>query len=107
MPKQQLNGPMVLATLWLQQLETMVGASGLLFHYSTHSSNIVNRNNLVVVSFTDSNGKTCNVDNQPQPAAYFTLVPALPNPTPSQPIMVLPTIPNFRDGNSPFPFPFN
>jgi hypothetical protein len=39
-----------------------------------------NRNNLVVVSFTGPNGETCNVDNQPQPAAYFTLIKGTSTP---------------------------
>jgi hypothetical protein len=88
-------------------LTATTGDDGLAVFYFTipNRPNLVNKNNLVVVSFADSNGKTCNVDNQPQPAAYFTLIPAPQNPTP-QPTVVLPTIPNFQDGNPPFTFPF-
>jgi hypothetical protein len=58
------------------------GSDGLAVFYFTipNQPNMVNKNNLVVVSFTGPNGETCNVDNQPQPAAYFTLIPA-PAPT--------------------------
>jgi hypothetical protein len=56
---------------------------------------MVNKNNLVVISFTSPNGETCNVDNQPQPAAYFTLVPG-PMPTPA-PATSHPTVPNVQD----------
>jgi len=88
-------------------LVATTGDDGLAVFYFTipNRPNIVNRNNLVVVSFTGPNGKICNIDNQPQPAAYFTLIPAPPNPTPSQPTIVLPTIPNFQDGNPPFTLP--
>lgn len=88
-------------------LAATTGDDGLVVFYFTipNRPSIVNKNNLVVVSFTDSNGKTCNVDNQPQPAAYFTLIPAPPNPTSSQPSIVLPTIPDFQGGNPPFTFP--
>ena len=86
-------------------LAATTGDDGLAVFYFTipNRPNLVNKNNLVVVSFTDPNGKTCNIDNQPQPAAYFVLIPAPPNPTP-QPIIVLPTIPNFQDGNPRWPF---
>jgi len=33
---------------------------------------MLDKNNLVIVSFTGPNGETCNVNNQPQPAAFFT-----------------------------------
>lgn len=42
---------------------------------------MVGRNNLVTVSFSGSNGQTCSVDNQHQPAAFFTLVAVSPTPT--------------------------
>ncbi|HEX3642442.1 MAG TPA: hypothetical protein VHV10_14215, partial [Ktedonobacteraceae bacterium] len=34
--------------------------------------NMLDKNNLVLVSFTGPNGESCNVNNQPQPAAFFT-----------------------------------
>jgi hypothetical protein len=61
------------------------GSDGLAVFYFTipNRPNMVNKNNLVVVSFTGPNGATCNVDNQPQPAAYFDLIPApMPTSTP-------------------------
>ncbi len=65
---------------------------GLAVFYFTipNQPNMVNRNNLVTVSFTGPNGETCNVDNQSQPAAFFTLIQGsatTPNasPTASQP----------------------
>ncbi len=42
---------------------------------------LVGKNNLVTVSFSSSDGQTCRVDNQPQPAAFFTFVAASPTPT--------------------------
>jgi hypothetical protein len=55
---------------------TMTTADGLAVFYFTipNRPNMVNRNNLVTVSFTGPNGETCNVDNQSQPAAFFTLI---------------------------------
>jgi hypothetical protein len=51
-------------------------SDGLAVFYFTipNRPTMVDRNNLVMVSFTGPNGKTCNVDNQPQPAAFFTLI---------------------------------
>lgn len=75
------------------------GNDGLVVFYFTipNRPNMVNKNNLVVVSFTGPNGETCNIDNQPQPAAYFTLIPApMPTPTPQ------PTIPSIKDIAPPF-----
>ena len=98
------------------EVET-TGSDGLVVFYFTipNQPDMVNRINLVVVSFTGPNGQTCNVNNQPQPAAYFTLIPAPPTHTP--PPVIFPTIPgidlgggNRGGGNSPpvvsFP-PFN
>jgi len=66
---------------------------------------MVNKNNLVLVSFTGPNGEACNADNQPQPAAYFTLLTAPPAPpappTPTPPPIVFPTIPDVQGGNPP------
>lgn len=83
------------------------GNDGLVVFYFTipNRANMVNKNNLVIVSFTGPNGETCNVDNHPQPAAYFTLIPApVPTPTPQ------PTMPSIRDIIPPiivFPPGFN
>jgi hypothetical protein len=44
---------------------------------------MVGKNNLVTVSFTAPNGQTCNIDNQPQPAAFFTFIGVSPTPTPT------------------------
>jgi hypothetical protein len=54
----------------------MTTTDGLAVFYFTipNRPNMVNRNNLVTVSFTGPNGETCNVDNQPQPGAFFTLI---------------------------------
>jgi hypothetical protein len=58
-------------------------SDGLAVFYFTipNQPDMVGKNNLVTVSFTAPNGQTCNVDNQPQPAAYFTLIGASPTPT--------------------------
>jgi hypothetical protein len=60
-------------------------SDGLAVFYFTipNRSDMVNRNNLVVVSFTGPNGEICNVDNQLQPAAYFTLIKGTSTPKPS------------------------
>jgi len=52
------------------------GSDGLAVFYFTipNRSGMVDKNNLVMVSFTGPNGQTCNADNQPQPAAFFTLI---------------------------------
>ena len=52
------------------------GSDGLAVFYFTipNRSDMVDKNNLVMVSFTGPNGQTCNADNQPQPAAFFTLI---------------------------------
>jgi hypothetical protein len=42
---------------------------------------MVGKNNLVTVSFSGPDGQTCRVDNQPQPAAFFTFIVASPTPT--------------------------
>jgi len=57
-------------------------SDGLAVFYFTipNRSDMVDRNNLVVVSFTGPNGETCNVDNQLQPAAYFTLIKGASTP---------------------------
>ena len=54
----------------------ITGSDGLAVFYFTipNQPNMVDKNNLVIVSFTSPNGQTCNVDNQPQPAAFFTLI---------------------------------
>ncbi len=80
-------------------------SDGLVVFYFTipNRPGMVNKNNLVTVSFTGPNGETCNVNNQPQPAAYFTLIPAPPTPTP--PPFVFPTIPNLHGITPPFSFP--
>lgn len=74
------------------------GNDGLVVFYFTipNRPDMVNKNNLVIISFTGPNGETCNVDNQPQPAAYFTLVAAPPTPKPQ------PTIPNIQGITPPF-----
>jgi hypothetical protein len=58
-------------------------SDGLAVFYFTipNQPNMIGKNNLVLVSFTAPNGQTCNVDNQPQPAAFFTLIAASPTPT--------------------------
>jgi hypothetical protein len=73
-------------------------SDGLAVFYFTipNQPDMVNRNNLVMVKFTGPNGQTCNVNNQPQPAAYFTLLPAPPTPTP--PPDIFPTIPGINLG---------
>lgn len=53
---------------------------------------MVGKNNLVTVSFSGPNGQTCHVDNQPQPAAFFTFVAASPTPTATPSTM--PTVQN-------------
>ncbi len=62
-------------------------SDGLVIFYFTipNRPDVVNKNNLVMVSFTGPNGQTCNVDNQPQPAAFFTLIngSSAPNSSPS------------------------
>lgn len=57
-------------------------SDGLAVFYFTipNRPGMVDRNNLVMVSFTGPNGETCNVDNQPQPAAFFTLINAKSTP---------------------------
>jgi hypothetical protein len=79
------------------------GSDGLAVFYFTipNRPNMVNRNSLVLVSFAGPNGEACNVDNQRQPAAYFTLIPA-PQPTPTpqstpSPLPILPTIQSIQD----------
>ncbi len=49
---------------------------GLVVFYFTipNRPGMVDKNNLVMVSFTGPGGQTCSVDNQPQPAAFFTLI---------------------------------
>ena len=58
-------------------------SDGLAVFYFTipNQPNMIGKNNLVLVSFTAPNGQTCNVDNQSQPAAFFTLIAAPPTPT--------------------------
>ena len=58
-------------------------SDGLAVFYFTipNQPNMIGKNNLVLVSFTAPNGQTCNVDNQSQPAAFFTLIAASPTPT--------------------------
>jgi hypothetical protein len=76
------------------------GSDGLAVFYFTipNRPDMVNKNNLVVVSFTGPNSETCNVDNQPQPAAYFTLIPApMPTPTSSNPQPGGPSGQNLQD----------
>jgi len=86
------------------QVATTAGDGLVVFYFTIPGRpNIVNKNNLVFVSFTGPNGETCNVDNQPQPAAYFTLIPA--PPTPTLPPDVFPTIPDLRGGGPPFTLP--
>jgi len=86
------------------QVATTAGDGLVVFYFTIPDRpDMVNKNNLVVVSFTSPNGETCNVDNQPQPAAYFTLIPAPPAPTP--PPDVFPTIPDLQGGTPPFTFP--
>lgn len=87
------------------------GDDGLVVFYFAipNRPDMVNKNNLVFVSFTGSNGETCKVDNQPQPAAYFTLIPA-PRPTPTPQPTIIPTIPSIQDIIPPiinFPPGFN
>lgn len=48
---------------------------------------MVGKNNLVTVSFSGSNGQTCSVDNQSQPAAFFTFIEVSPTPTASPSVM--------------------
>jgi len=86
---------------------TTTGGDGLAVFYFTipDRPNMVDKNNLVLVSFAGPNGETCNADNQPQPAAYFTLIAAPPTPTP--PPIVVPTILDGQGGNPPIPSPFN
>ncbi|HEX3640789.1 MAG TPA: hypothetical protein VHV10_05825 [Ktedonobacteraceae bacterium] len=88
---------------------TTTGGDGLAVFYFTvpDRPNMVNKNNLVLVSFTGPNGEACKADNQPQPAAYFTLITAPPTPTPTPPPIVFPTIPDIQGGNPPFLPPFN
>ncbi|HEY4034986.1 MAG TPA: hypothetical protein VGL94_13585 [Ktedonobacteraceae bacterium] len=58
-------------------------SDGLAVFYFTipNRPDMVGKNNLVTVSFSGPNGQACSVDNQPQPAAFFTLVVASPTPT--------------------------
>lgn len=51
---------------------------------------IIGRNNLVTVLFTASDGQTCNVDNQSQPAAFFTLIGISPTPIPTPSLVPTP-----------------
>jgi hypothetical protein len=62
---------------------TTTTSDGLAVFYFTipNQPDMVGRNNLVVVSFSAPNGQMCSVDNQPQPAAFFTLIAASPTPT--------------------------
>ena len=95
------------------------GSDGLAVFYFTipNQPDMVNKNNLVLISFAGPKGETCKVDNQHQPAAYFTLIPA-PQPTsmpqsilpPLPPLPILPTLPNGEDVTPPsidFPPDFN
>lgn len=93
-------------------------SDGLAVFYFTipNQPNMVGKNNLVMVSFSSPDGQTCRVDNQPQPAAFFTFAAASPTPTatpsaaptiPSQPVInITPpiAIPSTRNG-SPIPTP--
>src|SRR6266852_1441484 len=62
-------------------------SDGLVVFYFTipNRPDIVGKNNLVTISFTGPNGQTCNVDNQSQPGAFFTLIIASPTPTVTPP----------------------
>ena len=62
---------------------TTTAGDGLAVFYFTipNRPDMVGKNNLVTVSFSSPDGQTCRVDNQPQPAAFFTLVAASPTPT--------------------------
>jgi len=58
-------------------------SDGLVVFYFTipNRPDMVGKNNLVTISFTGPNGETCSVDNQSQPAAFFTLIVATPAAT--------------------------
>ncbi len=73
---------------------TRTTSDGLAVFYFTipNQPNMVGKNNLVMVSFSSSDGQTCRVDNQPQPAAFFTFVAASPTPTATP--SPTPTMPN-------------
>jgi hypothetical protein len=62
----------------------MTAQDGLAVFYFTipNRPDMLNKNNLVLVSFTGPNGESCNVDNQPQPAAFFTFTNGKGSSTP-------------------------
>ena len=76
-------------------------SDGLVVFYFTipNRSGIVGKNNLVTISFTGPNGETCSVDNQSQPAAFFTLVDATPTATATP--SAVPTLQNPLDITPP------
>lgn len=70
---------------------------GLVVFYFTipNRPDMVGRNNLVTISFTAPNGQTCNIDNQSQPAAFFTFIGVSPTSTATPSVM--PTTQSIRD----------
>lgn len=64
------------------QSATTTGDGLAVFYFTIpNRPDMVGKNNLVTVSFSSPDGQACRVDNQPQPAAFFTFVAASPTPT--------------------------
>ena len=79
--KPVFNGP---TEVEITQTGTTTGDGLVVFYFVIpNRPDMVGKNNLVTVSFTAPNGQTCNIDNQPQPAAFFTLIGVSPTPTPA------------------------
>jgi len=77
------------------QAGTTTGDGLVVFYFAIpNRPDMVGKNNLVTVLFTAPNGQTCNIDNQPQPAAFFTLIGVSPTPTAAPSAM--PTIQSIR-----------
>jgi hypothetical protein len=90
------------------QSGTTTGDGLVVFYFTIpNRPDMVGKNNLVTVSFTASNGQTCNIDNQSQPAAFFTLIGVSPTPTAAPSVMptqstqdIIPTPPVFSPSNN-------
>jgi hypothetical protein len=78
------------------QAGTTTGDGLVVFYFTIpNRPDMVGKNNLVTVSFTAPNGQVCNIDNQSQPAAFFTLIEVSPTPTAAP--SVTPTGQSIRD----------
>lgn len=70
------------------QAGTTTGDGLVVFYFTIpNRPDMIGKNNLVIVSFTAPSGQTCNIDNQSQPAAFFTLIGVSPTPTATPSVM--------------------